>query len=112
MESENKPIAVMIPKKRSVIKKMDDGKGIGRRVNQNPHHPKELRQRRQGKGSPCSTALLSTPSFRRKFVTREIDKAGATTFRRKAYGFRSRNREFSSGLDTVLFVIFSLVFFL
>ena len=39
--------------KRSVITKMDDGKGIGRRVNQNPHHPEELRQRRQRKGSPC-----------------------------------------------------------
>ena len=39
-------------KKRSVITKMDDGKGIGRRVSQNPHHPEELRQRRQGKGSP------------------------------------------------------------
>ena len=37
--------------KRSVIKRMDDGKGIGRRVNQNPHHPEKLRQRRQGKGS-------------------------------------------------------------
>ena len=23
---------------------MDDGKGIGRRVNQNPHHPEELQQ--------------------------------------------------------------------
>ena len=22
----------------SIIKRMDDGKGIGRRVNQNPHH--------------------------------------------------------------------------
>ena len=40
-------------KKRYVNKKMDDGKGIGRRVNQNPHHPEELGQRRQGKGSPC-----------------------------------------------------------
>ena len=30
--------------KRSVIKRMDDGKGIGRRVNQNPHHPEELQQ--------------------------------------------------------------------
>ena len=29
-------------KRRSIIKKMDDGKGI-RRVNQNSHHPKELR---------------------------------------------------------------------
>ena len=28
--------------KRSVIKRMDDGKGIGRRVNQNPHHQEEL----------------------------------------------------------------------
>ena len=28
--------------KHSVIKRMDDGKGIGRRVNQNPHHPEEL----------------------------------------------------------------------
>ena len=40
-------------KKRSVITKMDDGKGIGRRVNQTPHHLEELKQRRQGKGSPC-----------------------------------------------------------
>ena len=39
--------------KRSVIMRMEDGKGIGRRVNQNPHHQEELRQRRQGKGSPC-----------------------------------------------------------
>ena len=30
--------------KRSIIKKMDDGKGIGRRVNQNPHHLEELQQ--------------------------------------------------------------------
>ena len=30
--------------KRFVIKRMDDGKGIGRRVNQNPHHPEELQQ--------------------------------------------------------------------
>ena len=40
-------------KRRSIIKKMDDGKGIGRRVNQNSHYLEELRQRRQGKGSPC-----------------------------------------------------------
>ena len=40
-------------KRRSIIKKVDDGKRIGRRVNQNSHHPEELRQRRQGKGSPC-----------------------------------------------------------
>ena len=26
----------------SVIKRMDDGKRIGRRVNQNPHQPEEL----------------------------------------------------------------------
>ena len=29
---------------RSIIMRMDDGEGIGRRVNQNPHHPKELGQ--------------------------------------------------------------------
>ena len=29
---------------RSIIMRMDDGKGIGRRVNQNPHHPEELQQ--------------------------------------------------------------------
>ena len=29
---------------RSIIMRMDDGKGIGRRVNQNPHHSEELRQ--------------------------------------------------------------------
>ena len=40
-------------KERSIITRMDDGKGIGRRVNQNSHHPEELRPRRQGKGSPC-----------------------------------------------------------
>ena len=40
-------------KKSSVITKMDDGKGIGRRVSQNSHHQEELRHRRQGKGSPC-----------------------------------------------------------
>ena len=28
---------------RSVIKRMDNGKGIGIRVNQNPHYPEELR---------------------------------------------------------------------
>ena len=28
----------------SIIMRMDDGKGIGRRVNQNPHHSEELRQ--------------------------------------------------------------------
>ena len=39
-------------KKLYVITKLDYGKGIGRRVNQNPYHPEELRQRRQGKGSP------------------------------------------------------------
>ena len=27
----------------SIIMRMDDGKGIGRRVNQNPHHPEELK---------------------------------------------------------------------
>ena len=30
--------------KHSVIKRMDDGKEIGRRVNQNPYHPEELQQ--------------------------------------------------------------------
>ena len=30
-------------KRRSIIKKMDDVKGIGRRVNQNSHHLEELR---------------------------------------------------------------------
>ena len=40
-------------KRHSIIKKMDDGKRIGRRVNQNSHHPEELRQRRQGKGLLC-----------------------------------------------------------
>ena len=40
-------------KRRSIIKKMDDGKGIERRVNQNSHHLEELRHRRQGKDSPC-----------------------------------------------------------
>ena len=40
-------------KRRSIIKKMNDGKGIGRRVNQDSHHPEELRQRRQGKSLPC-----------------------------------------------------------
>ena len=30
-------------KRRSIIKKMDDGKRIGRRVNQDSHHPEELR---------------------------------------------------------------------
>ena len=35
----------------SIITRMDDGKGIERKVNQNPHHLEELRQRRQGKGS-------------------------------------------------------------
>ena len=34
--------------KRSLIKRMDDGKGIGRRVNQNPHHPEELQQSLKG----------------------------------------------------------------
>ena len=29
-------------KRRFIIKKIDDGKGIGRRVNQNSHHPEEL----------------------------------------------------------------------
>ena len=29
---------------RSIIIKMDDAKGIGRRVNQNPHHREKLRQ--------------------------------------------------------------------
>ena len=48
-------------KKYSVIMKMDDGKGIGRRVNQNPHHPKEFRQRRQGKGSPCWNCFAINP---------------------------------------------------
>ena len=38
---------------RSIIMRMDDGKGIGRRVNQNSHHPEELRQKRQGRGSIC-----------------------------------------------------------
>ena len=28
---------------RSIIMRMDDGEGIGIRVNQNPHHSKELR---------------------------------------------------------------------
>ena len=28
----------------SIIMRMDDRKGIGRRVNQNPHHPEELKQ--------------------------------------------------------------------
>ena len=28
---------------RSIIMRMDDGKGIGRRVNQSPHHSEELR---------------------------------------------------------------------
>ena len=32
-------------KRHSIIKKMDDGKGIGRRVNQNSHHPEEARKR-------------------------------------------------------------------
>ena len=40
-------------KRRYLIKKMGDGKGIGRRVIQNSHHTEELKQRRQGKGSPC-----------------------------------------------------------
>ena len=48
-------------KKRSIITKMDDGKGIGRRVNQNSHHPEELRQRRQGKGLPCWNCSVINP---------------------------------------------------
>ena len=71
-------------KKCFVITKLDDEKGIERRVSQNPHHSEELRQRRQGKGSPCGMAPLSTPSFRCKFVTRGTDKAEATAFWRKA----------------------------
>ena len=70
--------------KRSVITRMDDGKGIGRRVNQNPRHPKELRQRRQAKGSLCLTFPLPAPSFLLKFETRGTDKAEATAFMRKA----------------------------
>ena len=30
-------------KRCSIIKKMDDGKGIRRRANQNSHHPEELK---------------------------------------------------------------------
>ena len=48
-------------KRRSIIKKMDDGKGIERRVNQNSHHPEELRQRRQGKDSPCWDCSVINP---------------------------------------------------
>ena len=48
-------------RKRSIIMKMDDGKGIGRRVNQNSHHPEELRQRRQGKGSPYWNCSVIDP---------------------------------------------------
>ena len=48
-------------KRRSIIKKMDDGKVIGRRVNQNSHHPEELRQRMQGKGSPCWDCSIINP---------------------------------------------------
>ena len=48
-------------KRRSIIKKMDDGKGIGRRVNQNSHHSEELRQKRQIKGSPCWDCSVINP---------------------------------------------------
>ena len=48
-------------KKRSISTKMDDGKGNGRRVNQNPHQPEELRRRRQGKGSPFWNYSLINP---------------------------------------------------
>ena len=48
-------------KRHSIITKMDDGKGIGRRVNQNSHHLEELRQRRQGKGSPCWDCSFINP---------------------------------------------------
>ena len=48
-------------KKCSISMKMDDGKGIGRMVNQNPHHPEELIQRRKEKGSPCWSCSVINP---------------------------------------------------
>ena len=50
-----------VSKRCSIMKKMDDEKRIGRRVNQNSRHPEELIQRRQGKGSPCWVCSAINP---------------------------------------------------
>ena len=90
----------------SVITIMDDVKGIGRRVNQNPHHPKELRQMRQGKGSryqPLPSCANSRPG---ELIKKNLQSLGG-----RHRVFDQENREFPSRLDTVLIVIFAFVFF-
>ena len=84
MESENKPIPVMVPENALSLRKWIMGRELDEGLTRTPIIQRNSDRGGKEKAHLVGTALLSTLSFLRKFVTRGIDKAGATAFRRKA----------------------------